>query len=85
MARFADLKNFTMITPAHDFNDFEVGRRHNLEQINIFDDFARINDVAPQAYRGLDRFVARKQIVADLEALGLRIFTSAACADCTAG
>ena len=59
------------ITPAHDFNDFEVGRRHNLEQINIFDDFARINDVAPQAYRGLDRFVARKQIVADLEALGL--------------
>ena len=59
------------ITPAHDFNDFEVGRRHNLEQINIFDDFARINDSAPQAYRGLDRFVARKQIVADLEALGL--------------
>ncbi len=59
------------ITPAHDFNDFEVGRRHNLEQINIFDDFARINDAAPAAYRGLDRIIARKQIVADLEALGL--------------
>ncbi len=59
------------ITPAHDFNDFEVGKRHNLEQINIFDDFARINETTPAAYRGLDRFVARKQIVADLEALGL--------------
>jgi valyl-tRNA synthetase len=59
------------ITPAHDFNDFEVGRRHNLEQINIFDDFAKLNASVPAAYRGLDRFVARKQIVADIEALGL--------------
>ncbi len=59
------------ITPAHDFNDFEVARRHNLEQINIFDDFARIGDAAPASYRGLDRFAARKQIVADMEALAL--------------
>jgi valyl-tRNA synthetase len=59
------------ITPAHDFNDFEVGRRHNLPLINILDRDARLNDNAPQDYRGLDRFVARKKIVADLEALGL--------------
>ena len=59
------------ITPAHDFNDFEVGRRHNLEAISIFDKFARLNDKAPEKYRGLDRFDARKKIVADMEALGL--------------
>jgi valyl-tRNA synthetase len=59
------------ITPAHDFNDFEVGRRHNLPLINILDRDARLNDNAPAAYRGLDRFDARKKIVADLEALGL--------------
>ncbi|RVU86180.1 valine--tRNA ligase [Leucothrix sargassi] len=59
------------ITPAHDFNDFEVGSRHNLEVINIFDDSAKINDVAPEVYQGLDRFDARKKIVADLDALGL--------------
>jgi valyl-tRNA synthetase len=59
------------ITPAHDFNDFEVGRRHGLEMINIFDQDARLNDNAPKAYRGLDRFVARKQVLADLEAAGL--------------
>jgi len=59
------------ITPAHDFNDFEVGRRHKLEAINIFDKFARVNDNAPEKYRGLDRFDARRQIVADIEALGL--------------
>ena len=59
------------ITPAHDFNDFEVGKRHGLEQINVLDAEGRINDDAPEAYRGLDRFEARKQIVADLEALGL--------------
>ena len=59
------------ITPAHDFNDFEVGRRHDLEMINIFDREARINDNAPEAYRGLDRFEARKRVVADLEAGGL--------------
>ncbi len=59
------------ITPAHDFNDFEVGRRHNLPRINIFDKSASVNENAPEAYRGLDRFEARKRIVADLEALGL--------------
>ena len=59
------------ITPAHDFNDFEVGRRHHLEMVNIFDREARINDNAPEAYRGLDRFDARKRIVTDLEAEGL--------------
>jgi valyl-tRNA synthetase len=58
------------ITPAHDFNDFEVGKRHGLPAINILTADARINDNAPEAYRGLDRFEARKRIVADLEALG---------------
>ena len=61
------------ITPAHDFNDFEVGERHNLERINIFDEHAVINDNAPQAFRGLDRFEARKQIVAALEEQGLMV------------
>ena len=59
------------ITPAHDFNDFEVGRRHQLDAINIFDKFARLNDNAPEKYRGLDRFDARKKIVAELEEMGL--------------
>ncbi|MBZ0325625.1 MAG: class I tRNA ligase family protein, partial [Alphaproteobacteria bacterium] len=59
------------ITPAHDFNDFEVGNRHGLERINIFDENACLNDNAPEAYRGLDRFVARERIVADMEARGL--------------
>ena len=59
------------MTPAHDFNDFDVGRRHDLEMINIFDRRARINDNAPEAYRGMDRFEARKKVVADIEALGL--------------
>ena len=59
------------ITPAHDFNDFEVGRRHNLPMVNIFDRDAKLNDEAPVAYRGMDRFAARKAIVADLEAQGL--------------
>ncbi len=59
------------ITPAHDFNDFEVGRRHNLEAISIFDKFARLNEKAPEKYRGLDRFEARKLVVADMEAAGL--------------
>lgn len=61
------------ITPAHDFNDFEVGKRNNLEQINIFTAEAKINDEAPEAYRGLDRFEARKKIVADLDALGVLV------------
>jgi len=59
------------ITPAHDFNDYEVGRRHGLPTINIFDDDAAINDAAPAAYRGLDRLQARLRVVADMEALGL--------------
>jgi valyl-tRNA synthetase len=59
------------ITPAHDFNDFQVGKRHDLPLINILDPFARLNDAVPEAYRGLDRFVARKQVVAQMEALGL--------------
>jgi valyl-tRNA synthetase len=59
------------ITPAHDFNDFEVGKRHDLPMINIMDDEARLNDNVPEAYRGLDRYEARKKVVADLEALGL--------------
>src|SRR5690606_24119970 len=59
------------ITPAHDFNDFEVGRRHTLPMINIFDAAARITERAPEAYRGLDRFEARKRVVADLAAQGL--------------
>ena len=59
------------ITPAHDFNDYEIGKRHDLPQYNIFDDNAAINDTVPEPYRGLDRFVARKKIVEDLNALGL--------------
>jgi valyl-tRNA synthetase len=59
------------ITPAHDFNDYAVGARHNLDKINIFTLDAKINDNAPEKYRGMDRFDARKQIVADLDALGL--------------
>ncbi|ODT86676.1 valine--tRNA ligase [Phenylobacterium sp. SCN 70-31] len=59
------------ITPAHDFNDFAVGKRHNLPMINLFDDFAKINDNAPPEYRGLDRFVARKKVIEQFEALGL--------------
>ncbi len=59
------------ITPAHDFNDFEVGRRHGLELVNVFDENAAINGAAPEAYRGLDRYEARDRIVADLEALKL--------------
>ena len=59
------------ITPAHDFNDFEVGRRHDLEVINIFDETAHLNENVPGAYCGLERFEARKRIVAELEALGL--------------
>ncbi len=59
------------ITPAHDFNDYAVGQRHQLPLINIFTPDAKINDRGPEAYRGLDRFEARKRIVADLEELGL--------------
>ena len=59
------------ITPAHDFNDYAVGQRHNMPQISIFTLDAKINENAPEKYRGMDRFDARKQIVADLDALGL--------------
>lgn len=61
------------ITPAHDFNDYEMGKRHNLPMINIFTIDAKINDNAPEKYRGLDRYVARKQVVADFEAAGLLV------------
>ena len=59
------------ITPAHDFNDYEVGKRHNLEIINIFTDDALVNENAPETYRGMDRFEARASIVEQLEALAL--------------
>ncbi|WP_294949398.1 valine--tRNA ligase [Sulfurivirga sp.] len=59
------------ITPAHDFNDYEIGQRHGLPLLNIFTVDAAINDNAPEAYRGLDRFEARRRIVADMEAAGL--------------
>ena len=61
------------ITPAHDFNDYEMGQRHQLEVINILTRDASINDEAPEAYRGLDRFEARKRVVADMEAAGLLV------------
>jgi valyl-tRNA synthetase len=59
------------ITPAHDFNDYEVGQRHGLELRNIMTPVATLNDTVPGAYRGLDRFAARSAVVADLQALGL--------------
>jgi valyl-tRNA synthetase len=59
------------ITPAHDFNDYEIGRRHDLEIINVLNDDASLNEAAPEEYRGLDRFAARDRIVADLKAAGL--------------
>ena len=60
------------ITPAHDFNDNEVYKRHpEIGLINIFDAKAQLNDAVPETYRGLDRFFARKRVVADLQALGL--------------
>jgi len=59
------------ITPAHDFNDYDVGQRHELPLINIMTLDATLNDSVPRAYRGLDRFVAREKIIADLDAIGL--------------
>ena len=59
------------ITPAHDFNDFEVGKRNDLEMINILNADGTLNDEVPAAYQGMDRFAARKQVVADLDAAGL--------------
>jgi valyl-tRNA synthetase len=63
------------VTPAHDLNDYAVGQRHDLPMIGVLDLDARINHNAPEAYRGLDRFVARKRIVADLDAQGLLVET----------
>ncbi|MBI2993940.1 MAG: valine--tRNA ligase [Gammaproteobacteria bacterium] len=59
------------VTPGHDFNDYAIGHRHGLPLINIFTRDAALNESAPAAYRGLDRFEARKRIVADLQAAGL--------------
>jgi valyl-tRNA synthetase len=59
------------VTPAHDTNDYQVGLRHKLPMIGVLNLDATVNDKAPVAYRGLDRFVARKKVVADLEAQGL--------------
>ena len=59
------------ITPAHDFNDYEIGKRHDLPMINVLTADAALNDEVPEAYRGLDRVEARKRVVADLEAQGL--------------
>lgn len=59
------------ITPAHDFNDYEMGKRHDLPVLNIFTIDAAINDEMPEKYRGLDRYAARKQIVKELEELDL--------------
>jgi valyl-tRNA synthetase len=59
------------ITPGHDFNDFEVGKRHGLAPINILTKEGALNDAVPETYRGLDRFEARKRVVADLDAQGL--------------
>jgi valyl-tRNA synthetase len=59
------------ITPAHDFNDYAIGQRHGLPMINVLTRTAQMSDDVPAAYRGLDRYAARRQIVADLDALGL--------------
>lgn len=63
------------VTPAHDANDYAVGQRHGLPMIGVLNLDATINDNAPAAYRGLDRFVARKKVVADLDAAGLLVET----------
>lgn len=69
----ADPEKFTgavKITPAHDFNDFEVGRRHSLPMINIFDENACLNENVPAGYQGLDRFVAREKVIEEMKAKG---------------
>jgi len=65
------------ITPAHDFNDYQVGLRHKLEPINIFNLDATVNENAPAAYRGLDRYVARERVLADLKDQGLVVESKA--------
>ncbi|MEJ2523618.1 MAG: valine--tRNA ligase [Gammaproteobacteria bacterium] len=59
------------ITPAHDFNDYEIGRRHELAVVNVLDDNACLNREVPEAYRGMDRFDARRRVVEEMESLGL--------------
>lgn len=59
------------ITPAHDFNDYATAQRHHLDSINIFTPHAQLNEQVPEAYRSLDRFAARQQIIKDLQQLGL--------------
>jgi valyl-tRNA synthetase len=61
------------VTPAHDFNDYAVGQRHGLPLINIFTPDAAVNSNSPEKYRGLDRYAARKAVLADLEADGLLV------------
>ncbi len=61
------------ITPAHDFNDYQVGQRHQLEPINILTLSAKLNDNAPEPYRGLDRFDARQRVLTDLTSQGLLV------------
>jgi valyl-tRNA synthetase len=63
------------VTPAHDTNDYAVGQRHGLPMVGVLDLDAKVNANAPAAYQGLDRFVARKKVVADLDALGLLVET----------
>ena len=73
---YADPKQGTgavKITPAHDFNDFEVGKRHDLELVDIFDDKACLNGQVPKAYQGLDRTVARRRVVEAMEKAGLLV------------
>ena len=55
------------ITPAHDFNDFELGKKHSLDCVNIFDKSGRLNENNPERFKGLDRFIARKKILDELE------------------
>ncbi|MEP7064365.1 MAG: valine--tRNA ligase, partial [Betaproteobacteria bacterium] len=61
------------VTPAHDFNDWQIGQRHQLPAITVLDLAARVNDNAPERYRGMDRFVARKAVLADLAQQGLLV------------
>ena len=63
------------VTPAHDANDYAVGQHHNLPLIGVLHLDATINDHAPEAYRGLDRFAARKAVLKDLEATGALVET----------
>ncbi|WP_017913043.1 valine--tRNA ligase [Xanthomonas sp. SHU 166] len=63
------------VTPAHDFNDYQVGVRHGLPMINLFTQTAALNDSVPEKYRGMDRYDARKVVLADLEDLGILVET----------